>query len=151
MSKKMLRKLDPMAVARSKVADANAKRPLTMTEVPREQWPPSPAPKFLARLWLSRDFIAQLYCGEQSGKLYEHVSRLSINRTTFQSPDRFDDGITWDQLQRIKRECGYGDFEAIEIYPPDDCVVNVANARHLWILHGARMPFSWNLPEVTHA
>jgi len=55
---------------------------------------------------------------------------------------RWVDGITWDDLQRLKREAGYGDREAVEVYPPAACVVNEANIRHLWILP-SRMPFSW--------
>lgn len=52
------------------------------------------------------------------------------------------DGITWDDLQWIKRAAGYGDREAVEVYPLDDDVVNVANMRHLWILPaGQRLPF----------
>ncbi len=50
--------------------------------------------------------------------------------------------LVWDELQRIKSECGYGNTDAIEIYPADDDVVNVANMRHLWILD-SRIPFAW--------
>jgi hypothetical protein len=44
------------------------------------------------------------------------------------------DGIGWDDLQRLKGEAGYGEYCAVEIYPPDADVVNVANMRHLFIL-----------------
>ena len=43
------------------------------------------------------------------------------------------DGITWDELQRIKSECGYGDNDAIEFYPKDSNVINTANIRHLYV------------------
>lgn len=43
------------------------------------------------------------------------------------------DGLTWDELQAIKRDVGFGDWYGFEIYPPDQQVVNAANIRHLWI------------------
>lgn len=43
------------------------------------------------------------------------------------------DGLTWDELQAIKRDVGFGDWHGLEIYPPDQQVVNVANIRHIWI------------------
>ena len=61
------------------------------------------------------------------------IVRLSINRTLL-SGERWEDGITWDELQSIKMQCGYGDFDAMEIYPADRDIVNVANMRHLWIM-----------------
>lgn len=51
------------------------------------------------------------------------------------------DGISWDDLQWIKGAAGYRDREAVEVYPRDGDVVNVANMRHLWILpEGTWMP-----------
>lgn len=44
------------------------------------------------------------------------------------------DGITWDELQLVKNEQGYGNRFAIEVYPPDNRVVYEINMRHLWIL-----------------
>ena len=43
-------------------------------------------------------------------------------------------GISWDSLQDIKRRRGYGDKYAIEIYPREVDIVNVAAMRHLWVL-----------------
>lgn len=43
------------------------------------------------------------------------------------------DGITWDELQRIKSECGFGGKDGVEMYPRDEDVVNTANIRHLYI------------------
>lgn len=96
----------------------------------------SPLAPFMC--WRSRDFIVQGF------KTQHGAIRLSINRTNFDVITcRWTDGITWDDLQRIKTECGYGDREAVEIYPPDEHIVNIANIRHLWVLD-ARMPFSWH-------
>lgn len=79
------------------------------------------------KAWASRHFLAQLFVDK--GNL-----RLSICRTEIQNDGNWKDGITWDELQRVKTACGYGDDWAVEIYPPDANVINVANIRHLWIL-----------------
>lgn len=51
------------------------------------------------------------------------------------------DGITWDELMEIKRQCGFGDRLAVEIYPPDEHIVNVANMRHLFICNEINVPW----------
>lgn len=68
----------------------------------------------------------------------DEAIRLDIVRKDFQ------DGITWDELQTIKRECGYGDKDAIEFYPPDEDVFNTGNVRHLFI-------FDKRLPLIRRA
>lgn len=94
------------------------------------------APGAPVRAWRSREFLVQQFSDQD-------MVRLSINRTHIH-PQTFCwvDGITWDDLQRLKSEAGFGDHEAVEIYPPDEYVVDVANIRHLWILPD-RLPFSW--------
>jgi hypothetical protein len=52
------------------------------------------------------------------------------------------DGLTWDDLQTVKREVGFGKCFAVEVFPEDSHVVNDANMRHLWVL-GERLPFAW--------
>jgi hypothetical protein len=44
------------------------------------------------------------------------------------------DGITWDQLQTAKNLIVGSDALAIEVYPPNDRLVNSANVRHLWVI-----------------
>ena len=114
----------------------NAKRPDRLQEIPRAQWPAN-APPTIMRVFRSRDYLVQEY--REPNPLV--ISRLSICRTSI-SGNRWKDGITWDELQRIKNECGYGNTDAIEIYPADNDVVNVANMRHLWVLD-APIPFAW--------
>jgi hypothetical protein len=58
---------------------------------------------------------------------------------------RWLDGITWDELQHLKMLAGYGDRVAVEIYPPDSEVVNIANIRHLWLLNEVPT-FMWQRP-----
>lgn len=96
---------------------------------------PGPRP---FKIWRSREFLVHAFT-EPGGMV-----RLSVNRTHVDPATmRWLDGITWDELQALKSQAGYGDREAVEIYPPDDCVVNVGSLRHLWVLP-ERMPFSWN-------
>lgn len=69
--------------------------------------------------------------------------RLSVNRTEWdERQGRFRDDISWDDLQRLKEEAGYGAHCAVEVYPPDAAVVNVANMRHLFLLDSPP-PFMW--------
>ena len=115
---------------------ANARQPARMTIIPRESWPSSAGDR-LRGVWRSRDFLAQLAV-EPSGAM-----RLSVNRTRLDSlGDRWDDNISWDELMRVKRECGFGDLWAVEVMPADAHIVNVANMRHLWLMAEAPQ-FAW--------
>lgn len=57
----------------------------------------------------------------------------------------YDDGewpeLNWEDLQQAKQECGFGSSWAVELYPPDIDVVNVANMRHLWLVPEPK--FGW--------
>lgn len=116
----------------------NAKQPTRMTPIPREQWPATTPPGIVA-VWRSHDFLAQLYG-------HEALPRLSVSRTSIRG-DRWVDGITWDELQRVKSECGFGDVDAVEVYPADRDVVNVGNLRHLWMMT-VPLPFAWRAKDA---
>lgn len=118
----------------------NAKMPRELREVPRDEWPLEHriAASRILRVWRSRDYLVQEYA-EPAPVLV----RLSVLRTTLDpKTGRWVDGITWDELQSIKTECGYGRHDALEIYPPDGDVVNVANLRHLWVMRELQS-FAW--------
>lgn len=90
-----------------------------------------PGDPYPCRVWLSVAFLAVVY--KQGGDTASH--RVSINRVEFDTAEgRWKEGITWDELQAIKAGIGFGDRCAVEIFPPDKSLVNVANMRHLWIL-----------------
>lgn len=116
----------------------NAKFSGRLAEIPREQWP---APRGLTlvpvRILRSAEFVVMVY-DEGGGVLRLSVNRSHVDPATL----RWVDGISWDELQELKSQAGYGDREAVEIYPPDMDVVNVGSLRHLWVLP-SRMPFSW--------
>ena len=79
-------------------------------------------------IWRSRGFFVQIY---DEGPDWE---RLTVSRNAFTIDlKRFMDGVTWEQLMKLKTECGRGDQEALEIFPAREDEVNVANLRHLWV------------------
>lgn len=105
----------------------NRQRPVLLTPVPRDQWPNDNNKKRID-VWISREALVQVF-NEANG-----VQRLSINSTSVQPNGQWKEGFTWDELQDIKRQVGRGDRWAVEIYPSDQEIVNVANMRHLWLL-----------------
>ncbi len=100
--------------------------PSRLTPVPMDEWPQTGGMQ-PAELWASRRYIVQVF-HEAAG-----VTRISVNRAHVGQDGHWVDGITWDDLQQIKRDIGRGDAYAIEIYPPDRDVILDANMRHLWI------------------
>lgn len=99
---------------------------------------PIPPPNNLKeplRAWRSREYFVQLYWDPSS------LPRLTINRCRIKAGG-WEGGISWDTIQRLKREAGYGDSWAVECYPPDNQVVNVANLRHLFLLP-ERPAYGW--------
>lgn len=108
----------------------NRKYPKQLIAIHPSDWPKMPAhfisAPLIRHVWRSRDFLVQIF-DEGEGRL-----RLSVNRTE-PTETGWAEGITWDDLQRLKREAGYADYPAVEVYPPDGDIVNVANMRHLWV------------------
>jgi len=107
----------------------NRNWPEWLTPVRRENWPTRDAePR--TEVWRSRTLLVQIFA--ESG-----VERISVNRTEIEDSGRFRDGLTWDDLMEVKRQCGRGSAWAVEIYPPDAETVNVSNMRHLFVLPNA--------------
>lgn len=108
--------------------------PTQMTPIPQEQWPHLNT-KVLG-VWRSRWFLATLFNDTPN-------RRLTVNRTEFDTvTGQWRQGITWDDLMVIKKECGFGGTWAVEIFPPNDQMINVANMRHLWLLTEIP-PYAW--------
>lgn len=83
----------------------------------------------------SREFLVQVFPGR--------ITRLSVCRTELLPNGHWRDGITWDELQSVKAGCGFGDCDAVEVYPKTTDVVNVANMRHLWLVPQEYTDFFW--------
>lgn len=79
-------------------------------------------------LWQSRDYLVTAWATPGI------VCRLTINRRELTQDGGWKEGIDWETMQSIKRLCGYGDKDAVEVFPNDANVVNVARMRHLWVL-----------------
>ena len=116
----------------------NERWPVNGREIPPDQWPRDLEMDRL-RVIRSRDFLIQVFSVGRAGA----VLRLSVNRTKLLGTGRWDEGLTWDELQEVKRIAGYADYWAVEVYPADSEVVNVANMRHLWLLP-EMPPFAWH-------
>lgn len=112
-----------------------------LAELPPSEWPAeyvALAPKGLTRVLLSGRFLVQEFAPVEGGAV-----RLTVNRVKRKADlSSWQDGITWDELQRLKTEAGYGDAFAVEVYPADEDLVAVANMRHLWVLPEPP-PFAW--------
>jgi hypothetical protein len=117
------------------LAKTNAQYPGHLVQVPESEWHET-APPGLLEVWRSRDYLVQVY-REQEPCAF----RLSINRTAINSTGWVAD-IPWEDLQRLKTECGLGMFDAIEIYPNKRDVINVANIRHLFVMADP-LSFAW--------
>lgn len=118
--------------ARRHLLQENRKQSATLTKMPH-------VPKKTSEphgVWRSRDFFVAAYLSG-SGDL-----RLTVNRSDVGNDGNWKDGITWEELMECKRQAGYGNLWAVEVYPPDGEVVNVANMRHLWIVQ--KPPFAWS-------
>lgn len=125
-----------LSLQRKALAADNRRQSVHLFEVARSAWPPVQHPPGLTRVWRSQGFLVQQY------ELANEPIRLSINRARLADNGRWVDGITWDEIQRLKRECGYGDRYACELYPDDRDLVDVANVRHIWLLDEAPS-FAW--------
>lgn len=126
-----------------KIIQENLSYPKELVAIPEEMWPPL-RPFGLTRVWRSRKFSVQEY------KILNMPIRLSINRNELdESLQRWADGITWDEIQQIKHEVGYGEYDAVEIYPADKYLVNDANMRHIWIMDEP-IEFAWKAKNDSH-
>lgn len=94
--------------------------------------------------WRSRFFTVQSYV--VPGRQSDAVCRLSVQRSmanaNIRPQNRDLRPISWEDLQAVKAAVGFGDRWAVEIYPPEADVVDVAPMRHLWILEHAP-DFAW--------
>lgn len=130
--------MNDLKFKRHYLREENRKFPAHLVEIPcntaAAKIYPSKAPR---RAWRSREFLVQLF-NDPSG-----LQRLSVNRAELNSEGGWKDGITWDELQRLKSEAGFGAVQAVEIYPPDEHVVYDHNIRHLWLMIDGPLPFAW--------
>jgi hypothetical protein len=125
--------------AKTYVDRERLKWPLELTRLSEGEFPPRPANlkgPMPVEVWRSRCFLLQVY------PVSPMIERLSVNRTEIDISGNWVQDVSWEELQDLKRQCGRGDLDAVEIYPADADVVNVANMRHLWVLK-VPIPSAW--------
>lgn len=128
----------PSRQQRRQLARDSRDWPVALQAMARESWPIDIFDPARIAVWRSRDWLVQQFTAKSPA-----VARLSINSVVF-AGKRWIDGISWEQLQLIKDEVGFGDYDAVEVFPASGDVVNVANMRHLWILRD-KLPFAWRV------
>lgn len=129
-------KKEELKARRRHLAQENRKYTQDFVAVPENLWPKKSDNVSRSRVFRSRDFLVQI-CFEHKGG----GQRITVNRTELDRDGNWKDGITWEELQRIKFQCGFGDAWAVEVFPCESQVVNDANMRHLWIV--PRPEFAW--------
>lgn len=106
----------------------------------RSEWPFGFQTSLPDAVYLSRNFLVQVF--ESGDYLRLSVTKCKVGNML--KGRTFADGVSWNELQDIKRQVGLGDRFAVEIYPEDDRIVNDANMRHLWIFPaGERLTCAW--------
>jgi len=105
---------------------------------------PAHATNELIELWRSNRYLCEIF------RIADDLERLSICRTYIDiHSKRWVDGLVWDDLQQIKSEVGRGECDAVEVYPRDQDIVNVANMRHLIVFKKTLLPFVWRARQQT--
>lgn len=89
------------------------------------------------KLWKNNRY--QVAVVEVGAEGYPPVLHLSIKRL-----DR-KPAHDWRALQRIKNELVGEEYEAVEIYPPEEHLIDTSNQYHLWVFLDPefRLPFGF--------
>ena len=119
------------------IAKESTKYPNHLVLIPESEYATHPL-SGMKSAWRSRDYMVQLYASKHPGVF----ARMSVNRVEIDGKGGWRQDIPWEDLQRMKRELGFGGFDALEVYPTDKDVVNVANMRHIWIMDSP-VEFAW--------
>lgn len=115
-------------------------RPASLQEVSSSEWPKSKFDPKRTHVWQSRKFLVQMFDEDCFQGI--DTRRISVARVTMKDDGNWNENITWEELMQVKREIGFGHWYAVEVYPRDDDIVNVANMRHLWLL-AQRLDIGW--------
>lgn len=132
--------MNDLKLKRNWLRQENRKFPAELVSVQKDRWARDNVLNRIA-VWRSNKFLVQAF-EEANGFI-----RLSICRTEINSQGSWKDGLSWDDLQTLKSEVGFGDQDAFEIYPANRDVVNVANMRHLWV-SPTHLPQTWRPPHA---
>ncbi len=92
--------------------------------------------------WRSRAFIVQGFKDVTDEGTFIRISVQRVEHASFRT-DAVERPISWDELMECKRQVGYADSWAVEVFPPDEHIIDKARMRHLFIVDPSRLPFSW--------
>lgn len=94
-----------------------------------KQFDATNGPPGCIEVWRNNGFLVQIFAPADGAQ------RITICRTRLDlNTGGWLAGITWDEIQHVKSKLGYGDRCAVELYPPDTDIINVANMRHIWLI-----------------
>lgn len=104
--------------------------------------PKASLPEGIVVAWKNNVFTVQMYLYEDAA--VSGVFTVFGIRRHDKSPT-----ISWDDLMRIKNEIAGVDRWAMEMYPPQDQLVDVANMRWLWCgPKGSGMPIGMHCRKI---
>lgn len=88
----------------------------------------------------SAEYLVQVFdvSDLMPGLIQISVQRMMINRN-----GEFADGIPFDDLQIIKNEVGFSNYDAVEILPRHIDYYTKPNVRYIWVLTKSTLPFIW--------
>ena len=95
------------------------------------------APENLQEVWISRDFMVQIYEVKkpEGAVLHLPTERLCITHTGISTAAKAN-AITRDELMDLKLQCGRGGQWAVEVFPDLDRGLSLPEARHLYVYYG---------------
>lgn len=77
--------------------------------------------------WCSKSFLVEIF------DVNKNWERMRVHRNAFNPTfTAYLDGISWDTVMDLKRECGRGDREAVELFPRDIHSIPF-QVRHFWV------------------
>lgn len=111
------------------VEDERQKMPDHLVKVDlKSYYEGDPAKDGITEIWVSNSFRLAVFVHADG------TEQLNIHRTHIDHEnDAWKDGITWDEMMELKRQCGRGERDFFEWFPRDSNIVNNGNFRHLWL------------------
>lgn len=82
----------------------NKKWPIALKLVPNHRWELKSFEPNRVEVWRSQEFLVQVFIEKNQ------TLRMSVSRTEPDANGEWVDGISWDELQRLKREIGRSSF-----------------------------------------
>lgn len=116
----------------------------SMINVYHGQWMPE-----MDRCWIRKE-DGVCVCSRLLRTEWGKVEHVTITRSSYSTDGRGD--FTWADKQQIKDELFGKNRTAVEVYPKEDRLVDVADVYHLWVFDKKfNLPFGIHPREYQHA